>query len=131
MQGVEVSASTQEILDEIEQQFNDLLASDPAGNQLSVVQSALPIFCAAVGETPSAALMVLSGLNNLFSPVEHATSQLYKLVDKMTTSDNWNCVDIISQSAKLKVTSDQCSIISQCSRNPQGWIVIHLLSLVT
>ena len=32
LQGVEVSASAQEILDEIEQQFNDLLAPDPAGN---------------------------------------------------------------------------------------------------
>lgn len=37
LQGVKVSASVQEILDEIEQQFNDLLAPDPAGNQLSVV----------------------------------------------------------------------------------------------
>lgn len=46
---------------------------------------------------------MLSGLNNLFSPVEHTTSQLYKLIDKMTVSEDWNCVDIINQSAKLKV----------------------------
>ena len=57
----------------------------------------------AAGDTPSSAQMVLSGLNNLFSPVEHATSQLYKFVDKMTVSEDWNCVDIIEQSAKLKV----------------------------
>lgn len=58
----------------------------------------------AAGETPSSAQMVLSGLNNLFSPVEHATLQLYKFVDKMTVSEHWDCVDIVDQSAKLKVS---------------------------
>lgn len=58
----------------------------------------------AAGETPSSAQMVLSGLNNLFSPVEHATLQLYKFVDKMTVSEHWDCVDIVDQSTKLKVS---------------------------
>ena len=53
----------------------------------------------AAGETPSSAQMVLSGLNNLFSPL-----QLYKFVDKMTVSEHWDCVDIVDQSAKLKVS---------------------------
>ena len=97
-----MSVSTKEILDEIEQRFNELLAPDTAGKQ-QTVQAAPPIFCTAVGETPSSAQMVLSGLNNLFSPVEHTTGQLYKLVDKMTLSQDWNCVDIISQSNNLKV----------------------------
>ena len=69
------------------------------------MQTPTDVFYNAVGETPSSAQMVLSGLNNLFSPVEHTTSQLYKLIDKMSVSEEWSCVDIINQAANLKVYS--------------------------
>ena len=101
LQEIEASASTRETLDEIEQQFNDLLTPDGVGKGLTVMLTATPM-CCLVGEAPSAAQMVLSGLNNLFLPVEHATSQLYKLVDKMTVLEDWNSVDIIGQSDNLK-----------------------------
>ena len=120
LQEVEVSASTQESLDEIEQQFNDLLTPDVAGEGLIIILTATSMYCL-VGEAPSAAQMVLSGLNNLFLPVEHATSQLYKLVDKMTVLEDWNSVDIIGQSDTIKVSIMLCVMCHVCVYVYREW----------